>query len=283
MALFSLLIAILAERFKAFPTNWQIDTLLCKYHQTFIGQNVLSSNVLLVISILLPSVIVASVLWFVEGLLWGAISLLLWVCIATSCFSHTKIRETFKHFIESALRGDIQACYHLSNELDCQTCNDAVSENELGHKVGETIAWINFRNYGAIALYLIAFGPVGAVLYSTVRYYYDLSAKQDTSSPLTSSILFVLDWIPSRIFAFGYLMSGHFSRGFSSWLPLVSRPTTDAKRIICETAVASEIFPDKSSAPICIQSTIALLTLTKRTFIFLVTLLSLLTIFGWVA
>ncbi len=283
MALFSLLIAILAERLKAFPVNWQIDTLLARYHQTFIGQSALSSDIFLVIAILLPSVIVASLLWFIEDVFWGALSLSVWVFVAIACFSHSKIRETFRHFIESALRGDIQACYHLSNQLDRQTCNDAISENELGQKVGKTVAWINYRNYGAIAIYLIAFGPTGAVLYSAARYYYDLNVKQVKSSPLAASILFVLDWIPSRMFAFGYLMSGHFAQGFTTWLPLVSRPTTEAKRIICETAEASEIFPEKSNAPICIQSTLALLTLTKRTFIFLVTLLSLLTIFGWVA
>ena len=281
MALFSLLIAIFAERLKAFPSNWQVDTLLEKYHHTFIGQSALSSNIFLIVSILMPSIIVASLLWFVEDIFWGLFTLLVWIFVATACFSHSKIRETFKHFIESALRGDLQACYHLSNQLDCQTCNDAVSEDELGHKVGETVAWINYRNYGAIAIYLIAFGPIGAVLYSSIRFYYDLSIKQEKHSPLAATFLFVFDWIPSRIFAFGYLMSGHFSQGFTTWLPLVSRPTTDAKRIICETAVASEILPEKSEAPICVQSTLALLTLSKRTFILLVTLLAFLTIFGW--
>lgn len=283
MALFSLLIAIFAERLKTLPINLQVDSLLAKYHQTFIGQGALSSNIFLIIAILLPSIIVASLLWFVEGMILGGLTLLVWVFVAISCFSHTKIRQTFKNFVESAQRGDVQACFHLSNELDCQTCNNAVSENELGHKVGEAVAWINYRNYGAIAIYLIVFGPIGAVLYSSVRYYYDLCAMQDTRSPLAASILFVFDWLPSRIFSFGYLMSGHFSQGFSTWLPLISRPTTNAKQIISETAVASEVLPEKSDAPVCIQSTLALLTLTKRTFIFLVTSLSMLTIFGWVA
>ncbi|MBM7073367.1 beta-lactamase regulator AmpE [Shewanella sp. 202IG2-18] len=283
MALFSLLIAIFAERLKALPTDWQINQLLSKYHQTFVGQSALSSNTFLVITVVLPSLLVGSLLWFVEGMLWGLVTLVVWVFVATACFSHTKIRQTFKHFIKSALKGDVQACYHLSNELDCKTCNDAISEDDLGHKVGESIAWINYRNYGAIAIYLIAFGPIGAVLYSTIRFYFDLSAKQDRSTPLASTLLFIMDWVPSRIFSFGYLMSGHFSKGFSTWLPIVSRPTSNAKRIISETAVSSEVLPEKSDAPICIQSTLALLTLTKRTFIFLVTLLSLFTIFGWVA
>ncbi len=283
MALFSLLIAIFAERLKALPATWQIDNLLSMYHNTFIGKVIPSSHLFLLVVISLPAILVASLLWFIEGMFWGTLTLVTWVFIATICFSHTGIRQTFKHFIESAQRGDTQACFHLASELDCQTSVNAVSESELGHKVGEIAAWINYRNYGSIAIYLIFTGPVGAVLYSTARYYFDYYAKQGNSVPILTSILFIMDWLPSRIFAFGYLMSGHFSNGLAAWLPLVSRPTTAIKDIICQTATASEVLPEKSNAPICIQSTLALLTLTKRTFIFLVTLLCLLTIFGWVA
>ncbi len=282
MALFSLLIAIFAERMKFLPQNWQIAPLLSQFQKRFIGSHSLASPTYVLLALILPASFVAVLLWLAQGVLFGMVSLLVWVAIAIICLSHSAIRATFKHFIQAACRGDVQACYHLSTELE-GSCTKAVSENELGTKVGQSVAWINYRNYGAVAIYLIALGPVGAVFYSTLRFYSEESQRQSLTPPFVSKLCFLMDWLPSRLFSFGYLLSGHFSHGLSTWLPLISKPMSSARNIIVDTALASEILPEKSDAPICIQSTLALLTLAKRSFILLVTLLSLLTIFGWVS
>ncbi|MCL1077441.1 beta-lactamase regulator AmpE [Parashewanella spongiae] len=280
MALFSLLIAIFAERMKFLPQNWQIASLLSQFQQRFIGSHSLSSPVFTVVALTFPAASIAVLLWLAQGVLFGAVTLLLWVGISVICLSHFHLRSTFKHFMQAACRGDVQACYHLSTELE-GTCTKAVSESELGTTVGQSVAWINYRNYGAVAIYLIALGPVGAVFYSTLRFYSETAQKESIKPPFVSQLCFLLDWLPSRLFAFGYLLSGHFSHGLSTWLPLITKPATPARTIIVDTALASEVLPEKSTAPICIQSTIALLTLAKRSFILFVTLVSLLTIFGW--
>lgn len=268
---------------KLFPKQWQIEPLLSRFQHAFIGNNSLSSSIFLLIGLLLPSLFVATLLWIVHEQFWGIFTLLLWVIIATICFSHTQLRKTFKHYIASAKHGDIQACYHLSDELDCSLCHDAESEIDLGYRVGQSVAWLNYRHYGAVAIYLIALGPIGAVFYSTVKFYSDLSKRKSLDLPLVNALCFLLDWLPSRLFSFAYLLSGNFSHGIKAWLPLATNPIASARDIITQTAIASEILPEKSDAPVCIQSTLSLLTLTKRTFILLVTILSFLTIFGWVS
>ncbi|WOT05469.1 beta-lactamase regulator AmpE [Shewanella youngdeokensis] len=280
MALFALLIAILVERMHLLPTAWQFDVILAQYHQALFGDKQLRARVMVVIALLLPAISIWTLSWVVTGVLWGAVSVLLWTAIAVLCFSHQQQRLAFKCYIQAACRGDIQACFNYAAQLDSSQCLASVTEEDLGEEVGQSVAWINYRYYGAIALYLIIFGPVGAVLYCTTRFYSELNRTRSLNLPLVDTLQFILDWLPCRIFAFGYVLSGHFRQSLSTWVNLSIDPKAGARTIITQVALKAETLPESSSAPICVQSTIALLQLSKRNFILLITVLSLLTIFG---
>ncbi|QQX80637.1 beta-lactamase regulator AmpE [Shewanella sp. KX20019] len=283
MALFSLLIAIFVERMRLLPDAWQFDVILSKYHQALFGDKQVRSTLMMALALLLPALSINIISWFISGMFWGAISLVLWVGVAVLCFSHNQQRQAFKRYIQAACRGDTQACFNYAAELDSSRCLESVCEQDLGERVGQSVAWINYRYYGAIALYLILLGPVGSVLYCTVRFYSEQKRNRQLDLPLVDPLLFVLDWIPSRIFAFGYVLSGHFRQSISAWISLAFNPKADARDIITKVAIEAETLPESSSAPICVQSTIALLQLSKRNFILLITVLSLMTIFGVVS
>jgi AmpE protein len=283
MALFSLLIAILVERLKLLPAKWQLDSLLQRYHLALFGDKQLASEFMMGLALLLPALCLYALGWVVTGVLWGAVSLGLWVLVAILCFCHQQQRRLFKQYIKAACRGDVQACYHYGGELDSHACLDAVSAQDLGARVGESVAWLNYRFYGAVALMLIFFGPTGALFYCTVRFYTDENQRGVHEWPLVDAMLTLLDWLPSRLFAFGYLLCGDFSQALAQWRRLALNIQTSARRIITQTAVAAEVMPEPTDAPVCVQSTLTLLALSKRNFILLVTALSLLTIFGVVS
>lgn len=283
MALFSLLVAIFVERMRLLPNVWQFDVLLSQYHQNLFGDKQLSAPWMMGLALVFPAVSVYVAAWVVSGVLWGSLSLALWVAVAVLCFSHQQQRQAFKHYIQAACRGDTQACFNYAVELDPTTCVESVTEQALGEHVGKSVAWINYRYYGAIALYLIILGPVGAVLYCTARFYSEHNRSQGLSLPMVDIWLGVMDWLPSRIFAFGYVLSGQFRQSISAWLQVTMNPSTSARDVITKVVIEAETLPEASSAPICVQSTIALLQLSKRNFILLITVLSLLTIFGVVS
>ncbi|WP_299789947.1 beta-lactamase regulator AmpE [uncultured Shewanella sp.] len=283
MALFSLLVAIIVERLKLLPNSWQLESFLRVYSDNLFGKKQLKSETMMALALVLPAVAVQVATWAVSGVFWGLLSLLLWVGISILCFSHLKQRQTFKRYMQAACRGDSQACYHFADELDCNKPIEAVSEGDLGAKVGQSVAWLNYRFYGAVALYLIFFGPAGAVFYCTVRYFSDENLQQSLQHPLVSQVLTLLDWLPSRIFSFGYVLSGQFSQAFSSWMEFGFSLKYSAREIVTQVALAAEPAPEPLAKPICVQATLALLQLSKRNFILLLTTLSLLTIFGVVA
>ncbi|MCL1122486.1 MULTISPECIES: beta-lactamase regulator AmpE [Shewanella] len=282
MALFSLLVAILVERLKFLPASWQCDRVLQSYQSTFFGDKASLTNTSMLLALVLPALVVHVLGWVASGMFWGLLTLALWVVVAIICFNHQKQRDSFKKYMQAACRSDVQACYHYAAELDCSECLDAVSEKDLGAKVGQSVAWINYRYYGAVALCFIFLGPVGAVLYCTARFYAEENVRKSLNLPLIEDIMFVLDWIPSRVFSFGYALSGQFSEGLSAWRDHALNINASARRVVTETALASQPLPEESSAPVCVQSTLALLVLSKRNFTLMVAVLSLLTIFGLV-
>ncbi|PMG31815.1 regulatory signaling modulator protein AmpE [Shewanella sp. 10N.286.52.C2] len=283
MALFSLLIAIMVERLKLLPAHWQFDDLLSKYQQLFWKDKALDSAGWVAFVVLLPAITLFLVLLLLEGVFFDVITLLIWMLVSIVCFSHQSLRAAFKKYMLAACRGDVQACYHHAEKLDCSECLDAVDEKDLGQQIGKTVAWVNYRYYGAVALYLICFGPVGAVLYCSVRFYQQYNQQQQLDMPFIDQLLFLFDWLPSRVFSFGFVLSGHFAAGISQWRKQVFNPNNSAKNIVTYTALAAEVMPEQSDAPVCAQPTLALLALSKRNFILLVTVLSVLTIFGLVS
>ncbi|MCL1068677.1 beta-lactamase regulator AmpE [Shewanella olleyana] len=283
MALFSLLIAIMVERLKLLPASWQFDSMLTKYQRLFWKDKKLDSTLAVSAVVLIPAVITFLLLLLIDGVFYDLITLLLWVTIAIFCLSHQSLRTSFKKYMLAACRGDVQACYHYAENLDSSECLDAVDEKDLGHQIGKTVAWVNYRYYGAVALFLICFGPVGAVLYCSVRFYDQYSQQNKLDMPFISRLLFVLDWLPSRVFSFGFVLSGHFAAGISEWRKQVFNPNNSAKNIVSYTALAAETVAESTSAPVCVQPTLALLALSKRNFILLLTVLSVLTIFGLVS
>lgn len=283
MALFSLLVAIIVERLKLLPKSWQLESFLRVYANNLFGEKQLNSQMMMALALVFPAIAVQVATWALAGLFWGGLSLLLWVAMAILCFSHLKQRQTFKRYMQAACRGDSQACYHFADELDCNKPIEAISEEDLGAKVGQSVAWLNYRFYGAVALYLIFFGPAGAVFYCTVRYFADEGNQQSLAQPLVERVLSLLDWIPCRVFSFGYVLSGQFSQAFKSWMEFGFSFKYSAREIVTEIALAAEPRPEVLAKPICVQATLALLQLSKRNFILLLTSLSLLTIFGVVA
>ncbi|QUN06155.1 beta-lactamase regulator AmpE [Shewanella yunxiaonensis] len=282
MALFSLLVAIIIERLKLLPGALQLDNGLHWYQKHLFAGNLLHSLPGMLLALLLPAVSVAVLLWVVNGWFFGLPTLMVWVVFGMVCFSHQRQRAVFKRYMQAACRGDVEACYLYAGELDCTDCVDAVSEKELGARVGQMAAWINYRYYAAVALFLIVFGPVGVVFYCTVRFFAEERKRHDADWPLLPGLLYVLDWLPARLVALGFVFSGQFSSGFSRWRELAFDWRCKPRSIITGVAVAAEVMPEATLAPICVRSTIALLALSKRNFVLLLTILSLLTIFGWV-
>jgi AmpE protein len=146
---------------------------------------------------------------------------------------------------------------------------------------GLNLVWQNYRHYTAVILWFAACGASGAILYVLVREFDSkLSADNEQIAKQVKRLLNIIDWIPVRITALGFLLVGHFSRAFPTWLGYLPDPAVEAKTLLLDVSKrAEEIEPDEND---CTEEPCTLVRLAKRNVMFLLVIIALLTLSGWI-
>ncbi|WP_299083242.1 beta-lactamase regulator AmpE [uncultured Paraglaciecola sp.] len=273
MTLISLLLVLLVERVTTKSQYWQAGFYADKYLQGIVsrgGFTSTSKSWILALVIIAPVVLTYLVVQEFTG---GLIELVVSTAILMVCVGCPAIRATYKCFLKAANRGDLQAC---------SLYEDEISGNDKGEiSFGLSLVWQNYRHYTAVILWFAVAGAAGAMLYTLVREMTArLSDENEQISQQLKGLLNILDWIPVRITALGFLLVGHFSRAFPTWLAYLPDPTVEAKTLLLDVSKqAEEIEPDEND---CTEEPCTLVKLAKRNVMFLLVIIALLTLTGWV-
>ena len=146
---------------------------------------------------------------------------------------------------------------------------------------GLNLVWQNYRHYTAVILWFAACGAAGSIMYVLVREMGSkLSHGNEQVANQVKRLLNIVDWIPVRITALGFLLVGHFSRAFPTWLGYLPDPAVQAKTLLLVVSKkAEEIEPDEND---CTEEPCILVRLAKRNVMFLLVIIALLTLSGWI-
>jgi len=273
MTLISLLLVLLVERVTTKSKYWQAGFYADKYLQSIQSRdwfNSSSKSWILVLFIFVPVIIVYLVVQKFAG---GLLELVISTAILMVCVGCPTIRATYKCFLQAANRGDLQACSMYEDQISGDD-NGTIS-------FGLSLVWQNYRHYTAVILWFAAFGAAGAILYVLVRELDSkLSSDNDQVGNQVKRLLNIVDWIPVRITALGFLLVGHFSRAFPTWLGYLPDPAVQAKTLLLDVSKkAEEIEPDEND---CTEEPCTLVRLAKRNVMFLLVIIALLTLSGWI-
>jgi AmpE protein len=273
MTLISLLLVLLIERVTTKSQYWQAGFYADKYIQLIEPRgwfNSSSKSWVLALVIFVPVMMVYLVVQKFSG---GLLELVISTAILMVCVGCPAIRATYKCFLQAASRGDLQAC---------SMYEDQISGDDKGKvSFGLNLVWQNYRHYTAVILWFAACGAAGAILYVLVREIESkLSADENQISHQAKRLLNIIDWIPVRIAALGFLLVGHFSRAFPTWLGYLPDPAIKAKTLLVEVSKqAEDIEPDEND---CTEEPCTLVRLAKRNVMFLLVIIALLTLSGWI-
>lgn len=273
MTLISLLLVLAIERVATQSQYWQPDVYF-NYYQTLITKrgwlSESTSGGLLLGLTVLPSIILFILLHSIGNNLFGFIfsTAALMVCIG--CPS---LRVIYKAYLQAANRGDLQACSMYADQLGY--------DEQSNLSFGQNLVWLNYRHYVAVVLFYLLLGAPGAVFYVIARSFQVYLAEQNSATVVhADKLMHVLDWVPVRITALGFLLVGHFSRAFPVWLNYLPDPAIPAKRLLADVSRnAEEIEPDEHD---CTEEPCTLVRLAKRNLMFILVIISILTLSGWV-
>lgn len=285
MTLLSLLLALLIERVTAKTDQWRAQYHIDKYVEWVKGKGWLKGSTdtahLLAI-VLVPTLLV---FWIADWLGNGIIGLLFNTVILYLCIGCPRLRATYKCFLQAANRGDVMAC-----ELHSEALGHNADSGYCG-SFGQHLVWLNYTHYAAVIIAFMLLGSAGAVLYvlsyALYRYVHtEWETEEDQPAVVKASVSIShwVDFIPVRITALGFLLVGHFGRAMPIWFEHLFDGSVTAKRLLCEVSTAAEDVEAKPPTLDDPESIISepkiLVKLAKRNITFLVSVVSVLTVFG---
>lgn len=273
MTLISLLLVLTIERLTTQSKYWQADLYIGRYQEWIEARNWIKESTtswLLFGLVFIPSLILFYSAQQIDSFL---LSLIFNTAILMVCIGCPGLRATYKCFLQAANRGDLQACSMYADQL-------GHDENSI-QSFGQNLVWLNYRHYAAVVIWFTVFGAAGAVLYTLARGFEErLTESEHQMAPQATSIMNILDWAPVRITALGFLLVGHFSKALPIWLGYLPDTAISAKMLLSEVSKAAEdIEPDESD---CTEEPCTLVKLAKRNVMFILVVISLLTLTGWV-
>ena len=276
MSLISLLVALasqklLSSRFWQFNYYYRQYLLLIKGFSFF--SSPYKSELVASTTILLPTIVVYYVLdWLGNGLIYLVVS----TAILVVSFGCVKTRQTYKDYILSAFRGEMTTC-----DLHVKQLQQDKGLPNLNF--GQILVWLNYRYFIVIMMMFVVFGPAGALFYRLLvtaneKQIESIEPANEPTADFLQKVLFIVDWLPVRIVAFGYMFVGHFSKALPVWLENIFDFNKPAHLLLNQVAKQSEDFMiDKDD---CTAEPCLLVRLAKRTTLLCLSIIAIFTLMG---
>ncbi|MDX1609107.1 MAG: regulatory signaling modulator protein AmpE [Halofilum sp. (in: g-proteobacteria)] len=162
--------------------------------------------------IALPVILIGAIQWVLYGLLFGLISLLFSIVVLLLSLGPLDIVGLIDRYIEACENEDREQAVWYYERVTGTEPPESVRDE--GRRMVESVLYQGHDNLFATVFWFCLLGPVGAVLYRAVaegalRPSPALVARPGLQRAFRH-LLGLLGWIPARLIAFGYAMTGSF-------------------------------------------------------------------------
>ena len=308
MTLISMLLALIIERLAVRSDAWQARP-YCQAYLKLTASSGLSKlaehSLGRYLWLLLPGLVVALVLHFVDSRLISLVVNTLVLLVAIGCWHY---RQLYKQFLNAQERGDDEAAYLAMQQIRQDSASSVDDSNGL------LLVWLNFRYYAAVVFWFLLLGAFGAVTYALLRHVQEQPRVNDDSDETVETadaldesetaatdnnaffaaentdvvqkdavhyLLFWADWFPARLFGLGFALVGHFSRASNALLGYFLDFTANNQQVITDVAKAAE--PIVEVAQQVNDDTSSMVQLAKRNMLFFLAFTAILTLSGWIS
>lgn len=270
MTIITVFLVLLFDRIVSKANALHIQSYTEGFYHALQAKGWLNGNQQAMVVIFIPVVayfLIADIL--LAGVFNGLFALLI-LYMTVGCIN---LRASYKAFISSVSRGDHQAALHHAEQI-------GYTEND-DRSFGQHITWINYQRYVAPILFYILLGVYGLLVYVSIRGLHGYAQTHNTTyRQRIERISFIMDWVPVRITAFGFLVVGDFTRAMPRFLDSLVDTHTHAKNVLANIATAAEDIEFQNGDIVAEVNT--LLNLAKRNLIFILCVTAILSLFGLV-
>ena len=244
--------------------------------------------IVLVLAVPLVPVLWASVALRGTGIPWDLPYLLFAVLIVFFCLGPRDLGTEVDEYCSALSRGDTEKSEAVLTEL-CEGDHSGADDIDA---VEEAIFVQATNRIFGVVFWFVVLGPVGAWLYRVSdllrqRIAYDSSRDPDEAGrtlAVVEMVHGVLVWIPARLAVVGYALSGSFDDAFNCWRKYELRADLPFHRsndevVACVGKAAMTGFLEE--APNSSAAARNAMRLVTRTLFIWITVIAVMTLFGW--
>ena len=196
----------------------------------------------LALAVLVPTVLAHLVLDAVEPVLFGLGWLLLAIVLLLYSFGRGDFQAAMAQYRGHAYSGDFEAAYLAASEQfnwenDQHPPDTAL---EVHARVQRVMLYEGFQRWFAVMFYFVLLGPAGALAYRLSQLYCEAS---EVPSVTALRWLALLDWVPVRLLASTFTVTGDFIGSRDELLASLTDPAANAQEVLYSVGVAA-LDPD---------------------------------------
>ncbi|ARN73018.1 regulatory signaling modulator protein AmpE [Oceanicoccus sagamiensis] len=252
-----------------------------------IPQRLASAELRLLVAIGLPALGVFLLQDLVESVLFGLLSLVLYVTLLLFSLGRGDFNQNLQHYIDAWKRGDFESAYDKAAAIGDFQQSEAIADHVALHEhIRRAFLHEGFERWFAVVFWFLLLGPVGAVIYRLLYLAARNDSFQEDDRQLALHWLHYLDWVPARLLALSFSLTGNFVNSFSRyWSSILdNQPTPE---LLDQSAVAaisglntSQVYPTDKEHFIEYgrEELLTLQSLLSRSVIFWVIIIAVITV-----
>ncbi|MFP4244316.1 MAG: regulatory signaling modulator protein AmpE [Ectothiorhodospira sp.] len=291
MSFITIVLALLLERFTSRVEQLRSFIWLPRYAQAVRARAEgfgLGGTAALVVTIALPLVAVGLIFTLLGGVWGGVPGFVLSLAVLLFCLGPRNLDREVDAFLEAgALKDTEREARHAAQVLGDRPVPDGPVER--ARAVLEALLSESNGRVFAVLFWFVVLGPLGAVLYRMahlLRVPAGEDGGEDAFQQAATRLQALLDWIPARLVALGYALTGSFDRAFPVLRANLKGPLAEMaaqnERLLQEAGSEAIQLPEADlSDPLQARATVERASnLVFRTLVAFVAVLALLTIAG---
>lgn len=195
----------------------------------------LPGGVSLALLVLLPSILVVLALDLVQPRLFGLLWLPLAVLLLLYSFGRGDFQAAMGRYRGHAYAGDFEAAYLAAREgLDETAAEPPESAQEVHASIQQSLLYEGLQRWFAVLLYFVLFGPAAALAYRLLQL-----CRGQFEPELAQRWMFVLDWVPARLLAATFAITGDFVGSRTQLLASLQDITAGAGSVLYRVGAAA--------------------------------------------
>ena len=226
----------------------------------------------------LPVLVIAGIQFLLSDLLFDLLYMMFGIIVFTYSLGPACLSSDVEYYLDARRLGDEDEALHYAGALTERAAS--TSPDQQTSDVTRAILYAANERIFAVIFWFVIIGPVGAILYRLAT---SISKQDDINERIKSAaILFqgVLTWVPARMLALGYALTGHFDGAMQAYKnrPYESDIALENYDVLVNTGMGALRDHEMTDE---ISGIISARNLILRSVLIWIAVLALLTLGGW--